>query len=158
MNTNRTSLLLILCGLIVIIAQPQTALATGKEVGICIVNNTNQKIQITKVVIKKNGEKVGTTIVDISLLPKNQTTVSVKISTDDGDTAAVDIEGNAGACNGEVPILGACETIQCDGEPILICGPDFCVPTVSEWGLIVMCLMMLTAGTIVVRRRSRITH
>ncbi len=32
------------------------------------------------------------------------------------------------------------------------------IPAVSEWGLIVMCLMMLTAGTIVVRRRSRITQ
>ncbi len=32
-----------------------------------------------------------------------------------------------------------------------------CVPTVSEWGLVVMCLMMLTAGTIVVRRRQYAT-
>ncbi|NNM27393.1 MAG: IPTL-CTERM sorting domain-containing protein [Phycisphaerales bacterium] len=36
---------------------------------------------------------------------------------------------------------------------MVICAPDpAAIPTVSEWGLIVLALLMLTAGTIVIRR------
>ncbi len=51
-----------------------------------------------------------------------------------------------GSCNfGET-----CESCEMD------CGPcEPAIPTVSEWGLIVMTLLALTAGTIVFGRRRR---
>ena len=43
---------------------------------------------------------------------------------------------------------------NCTGEPS-VCTPAG-IPTVSEWGLIVMSLLVLTAGTLVYARRRPI--
>ena len=54
---------------------------------------------------------------------------------------------------------------QCDGtddaacpgncQPDCTCAPGTIIPTVSEWGLMVMTLLILTAGTIVIGRQRR---
>jgi len=47
--------------------------------------------------------------------------------------------------------LGKGFTYRGDGTP---CGSDgTCIPTLSEWGVAVMAMLVLTAGTIVVMRR-----
>lgn len=56
---------------------------------------------------------------------------------------------------------------QCDGtddktcpgncRPDCTCEPGTKIPTVSEWGLVVMTLLVLTAGTVVLMRRRRLT-
>ncbi len=49
---------------------------------------------------------------------------------------------------------GVCEGEDCESCPD-DCGPCEAIPTVSEWGLIIMALLALTAGTIVFGRRRR---
>ncbi len=59
--------------------------------------------------------------------------------------------GEPGYCGDGICNFGeTCESCEMD------CGPCLApVPTVSEWGLIVMTLLALTAGTIVFARRRR---
>ena len=40
-----------------------------------------------------------------------------------------------------------------DYEILRICVLDMCIPTVSEWGMVVIALLILGAGTVVIRRR-----
>jgi cysteine-rich repeat protein len=44
---------------------------------------------------------------------------------------------------------------DCTGEPS-VCMPSG-IPTVSEWGMVVMTLLVLTAGTLVLAGRRRLT-
>lgn len=59
--------------------------------------------------------------------------------------------GEPGYCGDGICNFGEdCESCEMD------CGPcEPAIPTVSEWGLIVMTLLALTAGTIVFARRRR---
>ena len=61
--------------------------------------------------------------------------------------------GEPGYCGDGICNFGEdCESCEMD------CGPcEPAIPTVSEWGLIVMTLLALTAGTIVFARRRRPT-
>ncbi len=52
------------------------------------------------------------------------------------------------ACNPETDQWGC--TRDCNGQ----CAPAP-IPTLSEWGLIIMALFLLAAGTVVIGRRSR---
>ena len=64
---------------------------------------------------------------------------------------------------GESSAVGqVCGDEMCDENEDCASCPEDCepcpaVPTVSEWGLIVMTLLLLTAGTIVFSRRRRPT-
>jgi len=61
--------------------------------------------------------------------------------------------GEPGYCGDGICNFGeTCESCEMDCGP---CQPA--IPTVSEWGLIVMTLLALTAGTIVFARRRRTT-
>jgi len=65
---------------------------------------------------------------------------------------------------GKVTVTGVIETFKVGGQELWIDNvegspefPEHQVPTVSEWGLIVMALLLLTAGTsVIVRRRQRV--
>lgn len=56
----------------------------------------------------------------------------------------------------ECKALGKGFTYRGDGTP---CGTDgTCIPTVSEWGLVVMAILVLSAATVVIMRRRAIVH
>ena len=59
------------------------------------------------------------------------------------DGAAEDGDGCSSACTIENGFI-------CQGEPSVCYSSD--IPTVSEWGLVAMTLLVLTAGTVVLRR------
>ncbi len=99
---------------------------------------------------------------------------------DDTDNACLDAQCGDAVCEldedcvncpldcGDCPVCGNeicqegedCETCpeDCLCEEGEVCVDGECVniiPTVSEWGLIIMALLLLTAGTIVFARRRR---
>lgn len=59
-------------------------------------------------------------------------------------------------CICEAPLQLGCSYdlgADCSGPGCVECTPD--VPTVSEWGVVVMTVLVLTAGTVVLSRRRR---
>ena len=66
---------------------------------------------------------------------------------DDGNSD--DGDGCSSTCHVE-------EGFECSEQPS-VCVP-IVIPTVSEWGLIAMTVLMLTAGTLVLARRRRVSH
>lgn len=67
-------------------------------------------------------------------------------------------------CPGECHPLcgdGVCESPEdccaCPGDCPGTCEQDVCVPTLSGWGMVVMALLSLSAGTVVVMRQRAVT-
>jgi len=113
------------------------------------------------VCVKRNGEFIGIKI-DYEPQPGGNITVEFEGDWKAGDSVTIEnaiLGGEAkfaklggdksagGGSRAEWPLVPCPE-----GE----CSPcNFPIPTVSEWGLIVMTLVLLTAGTVVFGRRRR---
>ena len=79
-----------------------------------------------------------------------------KITASDG--AAYDVFGDSVAISGDTAIVGAFaddDNGTQSGSAYVLFFPPADIPAVSEWGLMVMALLMLTAGTLVYTRRLR---
>jgi hypothetical protein len=65
----------------------------------------------------------------------------------DSGTSAIGCVGEESGCNDLCQAHGGLQSFQCD------LGPCASIPTVSEWGVVVMLLLTLTAGTLILRAR-----
>ncbi len=103
----------------------------------------------------------------IEVLPLDLTATSLKYYNDNNGLESllaallVPIEGGCCTTTGCVQVP-ECQCIDSGGDYLsdgTPCGPDgICVPTVSQWGLAVMSLLVLAAGTVVVMRHRAGAH
>ena len=68
----------------------------------------------------------------------------------DSDQSAIGCVAEANACSDLCQAHGGLESFRCD------LGPCASIPTVSEWSVVAMLLLTLTAGTLILRPRVRV--
>ncbi|MCG8408187.1 MAG: IPTL-CTERM sorting domain-containing protein [Phycisphaerales bacterium] len=123
----------------------------------------NNAVRVNQNVVKPSGNKGGRftwrTVKPVDGSPKTPVCTE---NADDGSiiqqTCCSTDPGDFGCATGDPP----CVPEPCPGEESQalvsednVGQPSPPIPTVSEWGLIVMALLLLTAGTIVLGRRNR---
>ncbi|MCH8150542.1 MAG: hypothetical protein IH987_21630 [Planctomycetes bacterium] len=128
---------------------------------VCFKNNGPGAIEVKKITFKNGAAIVGSATPNVRVAAGTKKSFTLKLT---GTHNAISVETAAvasdrGTCVNDFD-WPTCQTFTCVGRVIDISEPNGCVdcsvPTVSEWGLIAMILLVLTVGTVVLTMRRRL--